>query len=312
MDHSTRITGTCLLEVTIMMRGFVLTVIALCLVVSVAGHSTAATDPCQKARDLYEVGVASVDLADRKHAFEQALKMCPSYAQAHVNLADVYERLDDLINAEKHYKKAIDLGMDSPIPYIGLGEVYLKGGRFELAVEAFQKAIALAGDHSRSNVALQAALEREKREKAVFTADEIRKCLTQSEAFGRMCMCPSDGYAFLRKWICVPVVFFRPGSVRVSQEGQKQLYELATALNSEGLAERMLTIIGHADVRGDEARNQYLARQRALEVRRLLVTKHHVSPTRIKVESYGSQRPRADNGTAEGRAHNRRVEVIVD
>jgi outer membrane protein OmpA-like peptidoglycan-associated protein len=285
---------------------------ALGFLVSAHGLATAFADDCGKAREVYAQGVAQVNLGERKQAFQTATELCPSYAEAHVNLADAHEHLQDLPSAEKHYQKAIDLGLDSPVPHIGLGEVYLKTGRFELAVEAFQKALEVDGEQPTAKTDLQVAFQSISREKRLFTAEEIKGCLTESEGFHVMCMCPSEQYAFLKKWICLPVFFFREGSAALSLEAEKQLAELAAALNSGELISRTWRIVGHADSNGSDSYNKDLARRRAESVRRALVVKNRVEGSRIKVESFGSKRPRASNAIPEDRARNRRVEIVLD
>lgn len=69
-----------------------------------------------------------------------------------------------------------------------------------------------------------------------------------------------------------------------------------------------LVIEGHTDSYGDARFNQQLSEQRAAAVQRELV-RVGVSPDRIRVLGFGSERPVADNATSESRARNRRVEI---
>jgi OOP family OmpA-OmpF porin len=71
-----------------------------------------------------------------------------------------------------------------------------------------------------------------------------------------------------------------------------------------------IIIAGHTDGKGTDAYNLDLGRKRAQAVMDILV-KNGAPASRLKVESFGKQRPIADNNTEEGRAQNRRVEFHV-
>ena len=69
------------------------------------------------------------------------------------------------------------------------------------------------------------------------------------------------------------------------------------------------SVEGHTDSDGDEARNQALSEQRAKAVMDRLVSMG-ISANRLKSTGWGKSKPLADNGTAEGKANNRRVEFV--
>ena len=69
-------------------------------------------------------------------------------------------------------------------------------------------------------------------------------------------------------------------------------------------------IIGHTDSSGSDAINNPLSVNRAASTRDYLVG-HGVPPARITIDGRGAWEPIADNGTAAGRAQNRRVEIYV-
>ena len=69
-------------------------------------------------------------------------------------------------------------------------------------------------------------------------------------------------------------------------------------------------VIGHTDSQGEASANRSLSEQRAQQVRASLVAAG-LARTRVSAEGRGATAPVADNGTAEGRARNRRVEIIV-
>jgi outer membrane protein OmpA-like peptidoglycan-associated protein len=68
-------------------------------------------------------------------------------------------------------------------------------------------------------------------------------------------------------------------------------------------------VVGHCDWTGSEEYNQKLSVQRAQAVRDYLISKG-VKAENLTFKGYGETKPIADNNTAEGRAQNRRVELI--
>lgn len=71
-----------------------------------------------------------------------------------------------------------------------------------------------------------------------------------------------------------------------------------------------LTIEGHTDSQGDDAMNMTLSQNRANSVKRYLASKG-VAESRMTAIGYGETQPVADNGTAEGRKLNRRVDFKI-
>ena len=71
-----------------------------------------------------------------------------------------------------------------------------------------------------------------------------------------------------------------------------------------------IDIIGHTDSIGSDAYNMRLSERRAMAVRNFLVSEG-VNSSIIGVSGMGERQPVASNDTDEGRALNRRVEVLV-
>ncbi|WP_413113698.1 OmpA family protein [Thaumasiovibrio sp. DFM-14] len=72
----------------------------------------------------------------------------------------------------------------------------------------------------------------------------------------------------------------------------------------------MLNILGHTDSTGSASYNQELSQRRANEVRNQLIAEG-VSPARLVATGRGESSPIANNSTEQGRAENRRVEIIL-
>jgi outer membrane protein OmpA-like peptidoglycan-associated protein len=73
---------------------------------------------------------------------------------------------------------------------------------------------------------------------------------------------------------------------------------------------RRIVVEGHTDSVGDAAHNRELSQRRADAVRQYLIA-HGVAPERITALGKGEADPIAPNDTADGRRHNRRVDVVV-
>ena len=89
-----------------------------------------------------------------------------------------------------------------------------------------------------------------------------------------------------------------------------KLNEVADAL-IKGNPDSNMTIEGHTDAQGQRQYNMDLGQKRADAVKAQLVARG-VAADRIKSVGLGPDRPIADNKSAEGRANNRRVEIIVE
>jgi outer membrane protein OmpA-like peptidoglycan-associated protein len=104
-------------------------------------------------------------------------------------------------------------------------------------------------------------------------------------------------------------VIFASGKSDLLPPAREKLNQVATALKQNDSKSTFL-VQGYTDSRGSLNLNQDLSTRRAAAVRSYLVSQG-VPEDRIKSEGLGPSNPVADNGTAEGRANNRRVEIIV-
>lgn len=95
---------------------------------------------------------------------------------------------------------------------------------------------------------------------------------------------------------------FDSGSAAVSAQGQADLRAFF-----EGTFARSFVIGGHTDSRASDAYNMNLSRARARAVAQV---GQSVGATISEVRAYGERRPKVSNSTAQGRAQNRRVEII--
>ncbi|HEY5956195.1 MAG TPA: OmpA family protein [Polyangiaceae bacterium] len=104
-------------------------------------------------------------------------------------------------------------------------------------------------------------------------------------------------------------VLFTTGKAELLPAAQLKLNDVATALTQQD-AESKMVVEGYTDSQGAVAYNQELSQKRAQTVRDYLVTRG-IASDRITAEGFGLSRAIGDNSTAEGRANNRRVEIVV-
>ena len=110
-------------------------------------------------------------------------------------------------------------------------------------------------------------------------------------------------------WVAAYSQFFDFNKAEVKSGFLPRLKHAAEVINNNPDIP-VVTIAGHTDNIGSAAYNMELGQRRAKAVYDLMV-KYGVSPSRMKVVSFGLQHPIADNGTEEGRAKNRRVEFHI-
>ncbi|HKQ68571.1 MAG TPA: OmpA family protein [Polyangiaceae bacterium] len=103
-------------------------------------------------------------------------------------------------------------------------------------------------------------------------------------------------------------VLFTTGKSALLPAAQTKLQAVAEALKDQD--DRKIVVEGHTDSQGSDESNQILSQARAQSVRDFLVSRG-VPSERISAQGFGAGRPVADNKSVEGRANNRRVEIIV-
>ncbi|MFV1986102.1 MAG: OmpA family protein [Gemmatimonadota bacterium] len=72
-----------------------------------------------------------------------------------------------------------------------------------------------------------------------------------------------------------------------------------------------IRVEGHTDSQGNADRNRALSQSRAIAIRDYLLSRVPISSSRMEATGHGEDRPIARNDTEEGRARNRRIEIIL-
>lgn len=105
-------------------------------------------------------------------------------------------------------------------------------------------------------------------------------------------------------------LLFDVGKAELKPEATAEINKLAAQLVRYGQQAR-LTLEGHTDSTGGDADNQRLSEARAQSVWRQLKPLLQLPADRVQIRGYGEARPVADNATEEGRAQNRRVDILI-
>jgi outer membrane protein OmpA-like peptidoglycan-associated protein len=132
-------------------------------------------------------------------------------------------------------------------------------------------------------------------QKAVVASDALAKLAAKEEQRGMVITLSGS-------------VLFRTGQATLLPGAETRLNDVAVAL--VGAKERTVLVEGHTDSRGSSDGNMALSQRRADAVRSYLVLRGYPAE-KIVAHGVGQGRPVAENATAEGRANNRRVEIVV-
>jgi OmpA-OmpF porin, OOP family len=104
-------------------------------------------------------------------------------------------------------------------------------------------------------------------------------------------------------------IYFDTGKSVIKPESKQAIAEIAKLLSSQPTLK--LHVVGHTDNVGTVASNMTLAKQRAEAVVSALVSDHRIAAARLIANGVGPLAPVASNAAEEGRAKNRRVELVA-
>jgi len=163
----------------------------------------------------------------------------------------------------------------------------------EQAIEEAQQAKALA-----ASSATEAQLARREADLALEQADTLRRQLENLQLRQT-----ESGVV-----VTLGDVLFESGETRLREEAMASLVEVVDLLQSE--PDKYIRIEGHTDSTGDAETNLEISAKRSNAVLDALVSLG-VDPGRFSAAGMGEDFPIASNETEEGRAQNRRVDVIL-
>ena len=108
--------------------------------------------------------------------------------------------------------------------------------------------------------------------------------------------------------VVIKGLVFEAGSDKLRPESAPALRAIASMMETHSQARFRLE--GHTDNVGSAAANRTLSEKRAAAVKAALVTDYKVYGGRLEAKGFGDTKPAGSNATAEGRAHNMRVELV--
>ena len=263
------------------------------------------------------------ELVDARKAYERASKgLSAQLAPAQLDTAK--QALD---KAEKSFE---DEGVDAPTPDLA----YI-AERKAMIAEATAAKVAAERDSGQADKQFkdaqlegldktQAALSKEKQqgEKTKAELENERKALdaekkarAEAEKRAAAAMASLQEIAKVKEEARGMVitlsgaVLFATGKYELLPIARQKLDEVAKAVKDQGY--KGIIVEGHTDSVGKAADNETLSLKRAESVRTHLVSQG-IPSEKIRATGLGSSRSIADNGTADGRANNRRVEIVVE
>jgi outer membrane protein OmpA-like peptidoglycan-associated protein len=166
-------------------------------------------------------------------------------------------------------------------------------------------------ERARAQDAQQLSQEQQARLSAERKATEAEQKATEAEQQAREALVRLAAVREEQRGLVITLsgsVLFPSDQATLLPEAQTRLNQVAEALlATKG---RTLVIEGHTDARGSADHNLDLSQRRAEAVRIYLISRGYPAD-KIIAQGLGKARPVADNASAEGRANNRRVEIVV-
>jgi outer membrane protein OmpA-like peptidoglycan-associated protein len=261
-------------------------------------------------------GCASQPPAELKTARSTYQEVAQSPA-VNASPADVYEAKKALDRAEVSFQHDGDSLETRDLAYIADRKAIIARSRANTVMASTQKQAALAeletwrqqqsmamrqrlGEANKELAQSQQELESERQ--ARIAAEQ-----RTAAAFGAMKGMQAKQDARGLVLTITGGVLFATGKSELLPSARRALDDVVVALKTDA---RPILIVGHTDSVGSEESNQQLSQRRAESVRNYLAT-HGVPADRIQAQGMGEAQPIADNKSTEGRANNRRVEIIL-
>ena len=141
----------------------------------------------------------------------------------------------------------------------------------------------------------------------------MQNYIQQSGLDGQISVTKGSGYVFVS---FDNTVFFDGNSYTLRDDGKAVLDQIAQSISAVSESIDEIRVLGHtaqevADEPNNPTADRFLASNRAAVVTVYLQEKNVVDPARLVSVGYGQWRPVSDNDTSQGRAQNRRVELLI-
>jgi outer membrane protein OmpA-like peptidoglycan-associated protein len=251
---------------------------------------------------------------EAKHAMYLASAIREARAQklTHEQLILEWERPVEQIAAAADMKAEFDKGYQKPtdkiVLYIDEQQVQaqragqdvndLQGEITQLHAQVAQMRRQLGGV-AEERVVLSEQLESQLR--ARQQVEQVEHLFTRNEA--RVLRESSDVI------IRLVGLSFDVGQANIDPKNFQLLSKVQNAIRT--FPNSKLVIEGHTDSYGSDTANYALSQQRAEAVKAYILANMRIDPTKVSAVGYGETRPIANNETTEGRAKNRRIDVVI-
>lgn len=249
-----------------------------------------------------------------------------AYEDARTSAAADY-RPDAVLSAKQALARAERAHADDPGSFREVSLAYVAEreaqkarawGEYEVGVQAIEQA---DDDYKRKQAQLLAESQNDKQaaearlETQSSELSQEREARQQAEQRAAAAMSSLEQIARVKEEARGTVitlegsVLFVTGKSELVPLAQQKLTEVANALKDIDASKRIV-VEGHTDSRGSDEDNLALSQRRATAVRDYLVSQG-VPEDRITAVGRGETQPLATNDTSEGRANNRRVEIVI-
>jgi outer membrane protein OmpA-like peptidoglycan-associated protein len=244
--------------------------------------------------DVHKARVA-LDLAEKTFAVEQSSQKAVDLAYIAQRTAEIAEAHADAAIAEKKSSSANqEFGKKQ-------GEL-VKSTQGALAKTRAELGDAQRGEAQQAQVAGTERAAREDADRKAVASDQRAK--EANEALAKLAA-KEDARGLVIT--LSGSVLFRTNDATLLPAAQVRLDQVAEALVAK---KQDVVVEGYTDSRGAQSSNMQLSQRRAESVRGYLVSRGFPAE-KISARGMGPDRPIAENGTAEGRANNRRVEIVI-
>lgn len=291
--------------------------LAMLLAMQLAAAAPACSDG-KRYLDLAHKAGGQQDFARAVEWLERSVAACDSYEAWHL-LGTAQQKQRNLAQALEAYARAVDHAPDANSAAVSVaryGQVLaLNGQRYE-ALTMLERALAM---HSSPPSWIRTAAKEIDLDivDRPISRDSIKRSLSTQE-FGllasvRLREVAAESARETRARIGIPINF-EFDSVRLDSLTRSNLSQLGAVLAETQYAGKTFTLIGHTDVRGDDAYNRSLSESRARAIQQALVQEYPVLSGRLRVEGAGEADPKYPGTRIPEEEHrlNRRLEVFVD
>ena len=238
----------------------------------------------------------------------------------HFDPADLQTAHETLVSAERSFDKDGDSPETRDIAYAAQRHAELADvkGRTAAALQQNRQAVTemqAARDGQAQATAQQLTQAREQiatqglelQSQGQLLQDAEKRAAQASAELARIASVKNDARGMVIT--LSGAVLFATGQSALLSPARSKLSEVANVLNQQDKGAR-IRIEGYTDSVGTQAANEKLAQDRADSVKSFLAS-HGISSDRMEAVGMGPANPLADNASPEGRADNRRVEIIV-